>query len=486
LNSSRGRHATPLDIACVLARHASRHISSILEPAVGTGILLQPLIERLKKSAKQIVCIDSDPNALSIVRKTLGKTFHNSLQLVSEDFLKWSERFLAKKGKSFDCVLMNPPFSGRRGLLVRLELDRPSRTISKTVGYVPIEVAFVIRGVKLLKPGGRLLAIVPSSLVSSSGASWVRNYLLSIGFVRFVHELPRFTFKDVEARVYLFVFEKGTTQGSLTLCNHDLYKPEKLVMPISRLNHEARFDYSFNQARLWLQDIRSKFPSLEWTELKNVAFLYRGSEESPDGPKNAIHTCDWNDGFWDSENQREGLKQGNGDRCIKRGDLLVRRVGRSCVQSLGPIRGYLNHACSDCIYLIRPNPAIASSELLFALRILVACSKGAALVERGTGATYITEQALLELPVPTALRLIFGREFKSYLMALRRKDPHAMRSIEKKTRHILTNKTEKVLGKRKSSGTISRRPANLLLAPHNTTSRNLPRPVKETKIESFV
>lgn len=415
---------------------------------MGNGILLQPLIERLRKSAKKIVCVDSDPTALAVVKMTLGKTFPHSLQLVGEDFLKWSDGFPEGKDKSFDCVLMNPPFDGRKGSLVRIELDWPSHATLRNVGHVPIEIAFVVRAIELLKPGGRLLAIVPSSLVSSSGVSWVRKYLLSIGFVRFVHELPRFTFKEVEARVYLFVFEKGKLQGSLTLCNHDLYKPEKLVIRMSSLNHEARFDYSFNQARLWLEDIRSRFPSLKWTKLKNIALLYRGSEESPEGPKHSVHTCDWNEGFWDSGDRRGGLKHGSGDRCIKQGDLLVRRVGRACVQSLGPICGHLNHTCSDCIYLIRPKPSIDSSELLFALRILVACSEGAPLVERGTGATYITEQAFYDLSIPTALRSILEDEFKSYLIALKSKDSRVMRLIEKNARHILSNKTVKELGKR--------------------------------------
>ncbi len=440
MNQTPSHHATPLDVAHALARHAPRRMASILEPSVGSGVLLQPLIERLKKSAKKIVCIDSDANALSSVELALKPLFGSTLQLVEDDFLKWSDRFSSNSAGLFDCIIMNPPFQGRRDSLVKISLDDSCSGTSKTDGYVPIEVAFVVRGLKLLKPGGRLLAIVPSSVVSSSATNWIRKYLLSIGFVRFVHELPRFTFKNVEARVYLFVIEKGASQGNLTLCNHDLYKPEKLTVPLSSLGKETRFDYSFNHAMIWLQRLRSEFPSLGWTDVKTVASVYRGSEPSPQGPKNAIHTCDWNNGFWDSGNRKQDLNRSSGERCIKAGDLLVKRVGRACIKSLGPISGHINHLCSDCIFLIRPKDSSSSNKLLFTLRVLLASDEGAPLVERGTGAAYLTEETLLDLPIPSKLHVKFRNQFESYRKALRGKDQRSMRLIENSVRMKLTTK----------------------------------------------
>ena len=63
------------------------------------------------------------------------------------------------------------------------------------------------------------------------------------------------------------------------------------------------------------------------------------------------------------------------------------------------------------------------------------------------GSTYMTQQAFLELSIPVALQSIFENKFKSYLKALKNKDPLAMRSIEKKARHALVSKTEKKIKK---------------------------------------
>ena len=438
------RHATPLDVATVLANHAPQKIGSLLEPAVGSGVLLQPLIERLRGFAETIICVDSNPRAIAHVKMAFENVFGSSLQLVTDDFLSWGQKFSQEKNMPFDCVLMNPPFSGRKASLVKLNFDGLTSDSSNIIRYVPVEVAFVVLGARLLKKGGKLLAIVPSSLVSSSSTSWVRKYLLSIGCVKLVHELPKFTFRDVEARVYLFVFEKGKAQGKLTLCNHDLYKPEKLMVPKSRLSPEIRFDFSFNEARLWLDGVRDRFPSLEWMKLQKVAWVLRGSENSPYGPSNAIHTCDYQDnGFWDSGKRKSGLKKREGERVIKRGDLLVRRVGRGCAKSIGPIIGHVDHACSDCILLIRSMDRLSSRSLLFVLRVLVVWGQGFSLVERGTGAAYITESALLELLVPVALPLVFDAEFASYEKAFKKKDSISMRAIEANVHRILESKSEK-------------------------------------------
>lgn len=446
------RHATPLDVATVLATHAPQKIASILEPAVGSGVLLRPLIDRLRKNARKIVCVDSNPGAISHMKMEFGGILGKPLQLVNEDFLNWAQRYFEKSGKLFDCVLMNPPFSGRKASMVKLVLNETRRTDTNIVKYVPVEVAFVVLGAKLLKMGGKLLGIVPASLVSASSTCWVRNYLLSIGCVKLVHELPRFTFRDVEAKVYLLIFERGKVQRSLTLCNHDLFNPEKLRVTKSSLSSEVRFDYSFNEARLWLDGVRNRFPSLEWEKLRNIACVLRGSEKSPDGPSNSIHTCDYqNNGFWDSGKRRTNLTKGEGIRVIKKGDLLIRRVGRGCSKSIGPIIGHDDHTCSDCILLVRAKNFLSSLRLLFVLRVIVVCGHGSLLVERGTGASYITESALLELPIPMGLPLIFACEFESYEKAFKKKDAKSMRSIESKVYCLLKSKSEnEVLALRQS------------------------------------
>ena len=113
---------------------------------------------------------------------------------------------------------------------IRLNFADEFPTLGKGYRSIPIEVAFIVRAVRLLNPNGVLLAIVPATLISSFKTSWLRQYLMEIGAVDYVHELPKRTFKGVEARVYLFVYRKSARQRSLVVCNHDLVKPERILI----------------------------------------------------------------------------------------------------------------------------------------------------------------------------------------------------------------------------------------------------------------
>src|SRR5688572_23925881 len=108
------RHETPLEAAHALVRHVPKRMSSLLEPAVGTGLLLAPLHRLCRESLDRIVCIDTDAQALAKVEAQfagIGKRFDP----ICADFLKWSApRMDSKPRELFDCVLMNPPFGGRR------------------------------------------------------------------------------------------------------------------------------------------------------------------------------------------------------------------------------------------------------------------------------------------------------------------------------------------------------------------------------------
>src|SRR5438105_2397712 len=106
-------HYTPIDVAYALAKHAPKKLSSLLEPAVGTGILLQPFEKLCERSLDRIVCVDTDQKALNQVKATFGSVA-KSFEAICTDFLQWSElRHQTNPPELFDCVLMNPPFAGR-------------------------------------------------------------------------------------------------------------------------------------------------------------------------------------------------------------------------------------------------------------------------------------------------------------------------------------------------------------------------------------
>src|SRR4030066_1647259 len=107
-----------------------------------------------------------------------------------------------------------------------------------------------MKSLLFLRPGGRLLAVVPCSVVSSSKTTWFRQYIMMLGSIDYMHELPKRTFKGVESRVYLMVYTKSNIQESVILRNHDLSRPLNVLISKEDLNVYPRFDYSYIRARL--------------------------------------------------------------------------------------------------------------------------------------------------------------------------------------------------------------------------------------------
>lgn len=424
------RYETPLEVARTLARHAPKRIDSILDPAVGQGALLEPLAGRLA-STRSVVCLDADASVLGAVKARFGSQLGRKLRLLNADFLVWSAAMRLKEFGGFHCVVMNPPFSAKKEAQFRIDVtdDFPSSRIG--VRYMPVEAAFLLRAVRLLRPGGRLLALLPRTLVSSTNTAWLRELLISTGCVRYVRELPAYTFKSVEARIYLFVYEAGLRQGRVVMCNHELRRPEKLIAQKVDLTNETRLDFSFLKAHGWYRALEKSFPQLTWTPLEKLAFLYRGGVDSPEGARRALHTCDYRDGFWRPSQRRPGLRRDGSQRGARRGDLLMKRVARNCAASVGLLLKVSGRACSDCLLIIRPRRPALRLKVLFTLRVLLASSTGAALVERGTGARYISATWLARLRVPINLASWYPRHYDAFKEAVRRRDIESMRVVER-------------------------------------------------------
>jgi tRNA1(Val) A37 N6-methylase TrmN6 len=428
-------HYTPVDVARALARHAPRQLSSILEPAVGSGILLAPLKHRLQQSDSKVVCIEKDPKALiqlDWMRNAFGP---KNLEVVCADFLIWSGRKVARE-RRFDCIVMNPPFAAKRARFVECDCTADSPEQGTEVRRMSIEAAFMVKAIRLLNPGGRLLAILPSSVVSSFSASWLRRYLSAAGAVRYVHELPRFTFPSISARIYLFVFEKHGKNRPVILMNHDLAQPERLQVSATDLAPEFRFDYGYHRARLTLRKLREK-KDIEWLALGKTANILRGAIASPQGVRRAIHTTNYSNGFWTKQAGPNRLIKGAPDRRVKQTDLLLKRVGRNCSSTLGTVTDAHGYASSDCITILRPLKPEESLKLFFATRIILASKLGAALMERGTGASYVTTEQLSHLQIPINLAAVYRNLFLEYELAVQSERFSEMIRIEDHVRKEL-------------------------------------------------
>ncbi len=74
-------------------------------------------------------------------------------------------------------------------------------------------------------------------------------------------------------------------------------------------------------------------------------------------------------------------------------------------------------ACSDCILIVRPKNYRISLTTLFALRFVLCHNWIQPLVERGTGATYVSHMSLLSLRIPKNLWNRYPTQFRKFVAA---------------------------------------------------------------------
>lgn len=408
------RHDTPSEVASSLARHAPRRIRALLDPAVGGGNLIAPILARLKRQHSRVFCVDSDRETVREVAERFRDSLPIGTSFVHSDFLTWSA---SADTPSFDCIVMNPPFAATKSKFRCLEPGARLGGISQTVHYMPLEAAFVCRALDLLEAGGRLLAILPCSIVMSESLQWLRDELLARGAIRFVHELPPRTFPAVESRMYLMVFDKGRRQRRIALLNHDLHEPERLKIG-STIGTVARLDFGHANASLSIDQLQ-RFDYLKLTPLSSVARVIRGDINSPLGARCAVHTTDFRDGFWRALGRHDPSVVRSEERTLKRGDILISRVGRNAHLSCSIGIRLTGMACSDCTLIVRPSRFDQRWKILFALRIVLSQKWIKPLLMRGTGASYISHRSLLELPIPMGACEKYPLEFASFLDGVR-------------------------------------------------------------------
>ena len=409
------RFETPAQVAAVLAKHAPRSPKAVLDPAVGTGALLKPLVKRFRRNETRITCLDSDADALADLGKHKDLMSCGQVIRIHADFLGWSVRDTLE---GFDCIFMNPPFSAKKAHL-RKSFEKWNFDFGiGNLRYMPIEAAFLCKAIGMLGHGGRLLCVVPCSIVMSESLEWIRRLLSESGAIRFVHELPSGSFPGVESRMYLLVFDKGANPGPVSLYNHDLMKPNRLRLESIRRRSSVRLDFSYHDAIGKLNSLRNR-RCYGWRKLGKLAEVLRGDIDSPMNCV-GVHTSNFVDGFWHTPQVHEKHRRCSGRRTIREGDILVKRVGRQSCNSFGLYISELGLQCSDCVFIVRPKDGVETEALLFAIRSMVELRWTHALLERGTGARYITINSLEDFWVPIALCDIFSEQYFHFVDALQR------------------------------------------------------------------
>ncbi len=407
------RFETPAAVAKKLAEYAPRKCSNLLDPSVGGGALIAPLVKRIQREDIAVYCIDVDAEAILDLKNNFIREKNFSPKCINEDFLRWAN---LRRRPRFDCIVMNPPFAAAQTSLRREQICEINLGSSYASKAMPVEAAFVCRAIDLLTDDGRLLAVLPTSIVMSESLEWIRSYMLELGAIRSVHELPAGTFPNVESRMYLLVFDKGAKQRKITLFNHDLNEPHKMDLMIKPGELLGRLDYGYNHSKKVAEQLINRREALNWQKLADIVSIKRGNVKSPITASDVIHTCDFEHGYW--RRPRPYRLEGSWKRIdsIRKTDILLQRVGRGCYQRVGRYASSSQARISDCMFVLRPKKQESFYEILFALKVMTRFRWLKPLLERGTGANYISIRSAGDLFLPMGLSKSYPAAFDAFVL----------------------------------------------------------------------
>jgi len=157
----------------------------------------------------------------------------NSLEAASN----WNDEAKKKVHPGeFDIVVTNPPFGTKavidnREILARYELTTFKTRSPRT--KLPPERLFIERCLDFLKPGGLLGIVLPDSILSSPGLTWLREWILKKTYVIASVDLPVETFEPHTGTQtsILILRKKNVWQEKLALTeDYDIFMaiPEKV------------------------------------------------------------------------------------------------------------------------------------------------------------------------------------------------------------------------------------------------------------------
>ena len=226
--SRGGTHFTPPTLARCLVDRAldcldppvgRRTSLTLCDPACGSGAFLHEALRALRRAGfagrLQLIGSDISPAAIAMARFAVTASLRDwapaggvALDLRPGDSL--GERAIP----SADVIVMNPPFIGFADQTPEQRDQLTAVQGTASAGRGDYSMAFVMRALGALKPGGVVGTLFPASLLSLKAASEWRERLLDLGDLRFLGSIGDFgLFSHALVQVAAAVFSKDHRRG---------------------------------------------------------------------------------------------------------------------------------------------------------------------------------------------------------------------------------------------------------------------------------
>lgn len=192
-----GQFFTPAPIASLLAGMLEPVSGQIrlLDPGAGVGSLTAAVVDRAERERWRIsldlTAVELDEDLVPSLKETLhecqGAPATGQVDLQVADFIGWAcdqlgVGLFVNEPIGFDLAILNPPYR-------KLRTGSRERQLLSSVGIeaTNLYAAFVALALKLLSPGGQLVAITPRSFCNGPYFKAFRREMLSSAALRRIH-----------------------------------------------------------------------------------------------------------------------------------------------------------------------------------------------------------------------------------------------------------------------------------------------------------
>jgi SAM-dependent methyltransferase len=201
---------TPVNLARSMVQQAIRALDIrdparplvVLDPACGSGIFLQECLRELARQGHigetRLSGYDISPIANYIARFSLAHALADIPVNVFRPEIREVDA-LEEPWEAADLVLMNPPFIAWRNLDPG-QRESMRRTLGGGPrGYVDLALAFLLKAVQTLRPGGVVVSLLPSSLLWTESGAPFRDQLLEQADLVTIGKFEGFTYFSTSA-----------------------------------------------------------------------------------------------------------------------------------------------------------------------------------------------------------------------------------------------------------------------------------------------
>jgi len=143
---------------------------SILDPAVGTGVLLREVLRRFPTG--KATAVDVDPCVLEAARQAVKDS--SKVEFLNADFLTWGSP------RRFDAVIANPPYLRHHDMLYEEDIFRiiGRRSGVKLSRLTNAYALFILEICRRLEPSGRASILVPGEWANANFGEPIKEFLL--------------------------------------------------------------------------------------------------------------------------------------------------------------------------------------------------------------------------------------------------------------------------------------------------------------------